>query len=172
MKSSRAALKERWRVESSHEDTELSFLHISLYPFFFFFFFPPHQTNLLPFRHYLRNRNPAVWPHFDKSKGSYVNEHICQWVWGKKNISPCSMWAYLPDGGPQHRPPLLLGGMRLYHERYRHKRLGVSLYRFEYLVEVGGPPVMCVHLSDPNVGPSPVLCCSVLYGRTVPDNRL
>jgi hypothetical protein len=21
-----------------------------------------------------------VWPHFDKSKGSYLNEHICQWV--------------------------------------------------------------------------------------------
>ena len=30
-----------------------------------------------------QDRNPAVWPHFDKSKVPYVNEHICQCWWGR-----------------------------------------------------------------------------------------
>ena len=81
-------------MESSHEDTRQKLFHhfifsSSFFPpslvsdlpdvlfFFFFTFFSPCS---LCFRHYLRTRNPAVWPHFDKSKGSYLNEHICQWV--------------------------------------------------------------------------------------------
>lgn len=71
-----------WRVESSHEDTELFFppLSSTSSPSYFYIsllcIFPRSSTFssllffFLPLRHYLRNRNPAVWPHFDKSKGS------------------------------------------------------------------------------------------------------
>lgn len=91
----------------------------SYFIIFFFFFFPPSLVSDLPdvlfffylfiffflcsFRHYLRNRNPAVWPHFDKSKGSYLNEHICQWVLSlcrEKKKRSSAVWA--------DRPPLFL----------------------------------------------------------------
>ena len=117
-----------------------------------------------------QDRNPAVWPHFDKSKVPYVNEHICQCWWGRwwwwwsirKPSAPT--YLYLPGRIVSFKSSPLFSSLLFFSGGYiSFKSSGRRFVSFLFF--------LLKHVHPPFFSFSFFFCCNFFYSTVLASSR-